>query len=66
MDGWMDGWMDALDDKVHKQRVHIPQHSYISHNHPYISSSEYCATYRVTATYIVPPILLLNYTYCYL
>ena len=29
----------ALADKVHKQD-HIPQHCYISHNHPYISSSD--------------------------
>ena len=38
-----DGWMEALADKVQKQREHIPQHHYISHNHRYISSSEYCA-----------------------
>ena len=38
MDGWMDA-LDALADKVHKQGEHIPQHCYISHNHPYISSS---------------------------
>ena len=30
----------ALADKVHKQGEHIPQHCYISHNHPYISSSD--------------------------
>ena len=30
--------MDALADKVHKQGEHIPQHCYISHNHPYINS----------------------------
>ena len=39
----MGGWMDALADKVHKQGEHIPQHCYISHNHPYISSGN-CAT----------------------
>ena len=33
--------MEALADKVHKQGEHIPQHSYILHNHPYINSSEY-------------------------
>ena len=33
--------MEALADKVHRQREHIPQHCYISHNHSYISSSEY-------------------------
>ena len=33
----MGGWMEALADKVHKQVEHIPQHCYISHNHPYIS-----------------------------
>ena len=32
--------MEALADKVHKQGEHIPQHCYISHNHPYISSSD--------------------------
>ena len=35
----MDGWMEALADKEYKE--HIPQHSYISHNHPYISSSDH-------------------------
>ena len=35
--------MEALADKVHKQEEHIPQHSYISHNHPYISSSDMLA-----------------------
>ena len=32
-------WIEALADKVHKQgeHRHIPQHHYISHNHPYIS-----------------------------
>ena len=34
------GWMEALADRVHKQGEHIPQHYYISHNHPYISSSD--------------------------
>ena len=29
--------MEALPDK---QEEHIPQHCYISYNHPYISSSE--------------------------
>ena len=37
----MGGWMEALADKGHKQGEHIPQHCYISHNHPYISSSGY-------------------------
>ena len=32
--------MEALADKVHKLGEHIPQHCYISHNHPYISSSD--------------------------
>ena len=32
--------MEALADKVHKQGKHIQQHSYISYNHPYISSSD--------------------------
>ena len=32
--------MEALADKVHRQGEHIPQHSYISHNHPYTSSSD--------------------------
>ena len=32
--------MEALTDNVHKQREHIPQHCYISHNHPYVSSSD--------------------------
>ena len=27
-------------DIVHKQEEHIPQYCYISHNHPYISSSD--------------------------
>ena len=37
----MGEWMEALADKVHKQEEHIqPQHCYISHNHPYISSSD--------------------------
>ena len=35
------GWMETLADKVHKQGEHIPQHCYISHNHPYISSSAF-------------------------
>ena len=38
----MGGWIEALANKVHKQGEHIPQHyCYISHNHPYISSSGY-------------------------
>ena len=37
----MGGWMEALADKVNKQGEHIPQHCYISDNHPYISSSGY-------------------------
>ena len=36
----MGGWMEALAYKVHKQGEHIPQHCNISHNHPYISSSD--------------------------
>ena len=28
-------------DKVHRQGEHIPQHCHISHNHPYVSSSEF-------------------------
>ena len=36
----MGGWMEALADKGHKQGEQLPQH-YISHNHPYISSSGY-------------------------
>ena len=36
--------MEALADKVHKQGEHIPQHCYVLHNYPYISSSEYCAS----------------------
>ena len=36
----MCGWMEALADKVHKQGERIPQHCYISHNHPYISGSD--------------------------
>ena len=30
----MGGWMEALADEVNKQGEHIPQHYYISHNHP--------------------------------
>ena len=30
--------MEVLADKVHKQEEHIPEHCYISHNHPYINS----------------------------
>ena len=37
----MDGWRHALADKVLEQGEHIPQHCYISHNHPYTSSSGY-------------------------
>ena len=41
--------MEALAYKVHRQEEHISQHCYISHNHPYISSSsEYCAKYSVS------------------
>ena len=36
----MGGWMEAMADKVHKQEEHITQYCYISHNHPYISSSD--------------------------
>ena len=36
----MAGWMEALADKVNKQGEHIHQLFYISHNHPYISSSD--------------------------
>ena len=32
--------MEALADKVHKQGENIPQHCYISHNHPYINSGD--------------------------
>ena len=35
----MGGWTEALADKGHKQGERIPQHCYISHNHPYINSS---------------------------
>ena len=42
--GMVDGWMHWLTIEVYKQRQHTPQHCYISHNHPCISSSEYCAT----------------------
>ena len=47
-------WMEALPDKVHKQEEHIPQHCYISHNHPYISSSDMLGgTISIsTATYV--------------
>ena len=46
--------MEALADKVHKQGEHIPQHCYISHNHPYISSSDTLGgTISIsTATYV--------------
>ena len=27
--------MEALADKVHRQGEHVPQHCYISRNHPY-------------------------------
>ena len=48
MDGGT-GWQS-----IHKQGEHIPQHSYISHNHPYISSSDTLGgTVSIsTATYI--------------
>ena len=48
------GWMEALVDRVHKQGEHIPQHRYISHNHPYISSSDMLGgTISIsTATYV--------------
>ena len=50
----MGGWMEALADKGHKQGEHIPQHCYISHNHPYISSSDTLGgTISIsTATYV--------------
>ena len=41
--------MEALADKVHKLGKHIPQHCYISHSHPYTSSSGYW--YCAMATY---------------
>ena len=45
--------MEALANKVRKQRENIPQHSYISHNHPYISSSDIVGTISIfTATYV--------------
>ena len=46
--------MEVLVDKVHKQGEHIPQHCYISHNHPYISSSDMLGgTISIfTATYV--------------
>ena len=47
--------MDALADKIHKQGEHIPQHCYISHDHPYISSSDTLggtAESISTATYV--------------
>ena len=48
----MGGWMKALADKEQK-REQIPQHCYISHNHPYLALSDtlggtisiYTATY---------------------
>ena len=50
----MGGWMEALADKGHKQGEQIPQHCYISHNHPYISSSDTLGgTISIsTATYV--------------
>ena len=56
-----DGWMEALADKVHKQREHIPQHFYISHNHPYISSSEYCVLYQPVPPSIHPSLHLVDF-----
>ena len=45
--------MEALANKVRKQREHIPQHCYISHNHPYISSNDIVGTIALfTATYV--------------
>ena len=32
--------MEVLGDKVHKHGEHIPQHSFISHNHLYLSDSD--------------------------
>ena len=43
--------MEELADKVHKQEEHFRQHRYDSHNHPYISSSEYSATTHVLPKY---------------
>ena len=50
----MGGWMEVVADKVHKQGEHIPQQCYISHNHPYISSSDTLSgTISIsTATYV--------------
>ena len=36
--------MEALADKVHKQGEHNLRQSYITHDHPYISSSELIPT----------------------
>ena len=48
--------MDALADKVHvpKQGKHISQYCCISHNHPYISSSDTLGGMILifTATYV--------------
>ena len=40
MKGWVDGWRHWLTKYTNKDSEHIPQHYYISHNHPYISSSD--------------------------
>ena len=53
--------MEALADKIHKQGEHIPQHCYISYNHPYISSSGYW--YCATKVSMVPPSVSLLLTY---
>ena len=44
--------MEALSDKIHEQGEHIPQHRYISNNHPYISSSDMLVGTISTATYV--------------
>ena len=41
------GWMEALADKVQKQGEPIPQHYYISHNHPYISSMWHASWHNI-------------------
>ena len=46
-------WMEALADKVHKQEEHILQHCYISHNHPYISSSALGGTISISTAICV-------------
>ena len=54
--------MEALADKVHKQGEYIPQHSYISHNHSYINSSDTLGgTISISTATYKPNGVIMNY-----